>query len=270
MEGVMSLAKASDGAQTIDRAVAILRELSSAAHKGLRLTDLQRITGLSKPTIHRILRSLTHHGLVTQDPPTKRYRLGHELAVFGWSVTRTNYDIRELCENEMLALAEETGDTAFLTVRSGIDSACIDRKMGPYPIKAFTVDVGTRRPLPVGAGGLAIISCLHYTEAEAVYLNNLERLKQYPNINERLIRRAVLIAKSERYALSDGFVLKGVRGLAMPLRNSRGEAIAALSIAALNERISGVRLPALVAILGRLSASVERKVAKVEREGLGV
>lgn len=56
----------------------------------------------------------------------------------------------------------------------------------------------------------------------------------------------------------------------MPLRNSRGEAIAALSIAALNERISGVRLPALVAILGRLSASVERKVAKVEREGLGV
>ncbi len=252
------------GAQTIERAVLILRELASAADSGMRLVDLQRATNLSKPTVHRILRALSIHGLVAQDAPSRRYRLGQELAVLGWSVTRTSYDLRELCQPEMLALAEETGDTSFLTVRSGIDSVCIDRKMGPYPIKAFTVDVGTRRPLPVGAGGVAIISCLHESEAELVFLNNRERLQKYSNISERALWRAVHMARSEGYALSDGFVLKGVRGLAVPLKNSRGEAVAALSIAAIADRVSRARLPSLVSILRRLAASIEKKIARVD------
>lgn len=253
-----------DGAQTVDRTVLILKTLSANAEAGLRLVDLQRDTGLSKPTIHRILVSLMRHGFVSQDQPSKRYRLGHELAILGWSVTRTNYDLRELCQHEMRVLAEETGDTAFLTVRSGIDSVCIDRKMGPYPIKAFTVDVGTRRPLPVGAGGIAIIASLHENEAETVYRSNRDRLKPYPNITERAVRKAVIEAKANGYAVSNGFVLREVRGLAMPIQNTLGEPVGAISIAALRDRISTGRLPALLGILRRQASSIEKRIARIE------
>lgn len=257
------------GAQTVDRTVAILRELGTSGMAGLRLIDLQRITGLPKATVHRILSSLAHHGLVAQHTDTRRYCLGPEMAILGWAVTRQSYDLRDLCQPEMHALAQETGDTAFLTVRSGNDSVCIDRMMGPYPIKAFTVDVGTRRPLCVGAGGLALMACLTETEEEDIYLRTRQKLKEYPNAHERAIRAAVAATRAKGYALSDGHVLKSVRGLATAVFNPRGQPVGAISIAALRERISAARLPELLPILMRQRASIEKRIAAADQRPLG-
>ena len=40
---------------------------------------------------------------------------------------------------------------------SGADAVCIDRRLGSYPVKTLTVEVGTKRPLGIGAGSLAIL-----------------------------------------------------------------------------------------------------------------
>jgi DNA-binding IclR family transcriptional regulator len=252
----------SAGAQTVDRAVAILRHLASAGEAGLRLVDLQKITALSKPTVHRILASLSHHGLVEQSAGSRRYRLGMEMAVLGWSVSSHRYDLRELSSPEMQALAEETGDTAFLAVRSGYDLVCIERKMGPYPIKAFTVDVGTRRPLGVGAGGIAMIASLSEQEAEIVYESIRGRLGDYPHVSEPALREAVAAAHKTGYALSNGFVLEGVRGLAVTINDARGRAVAALSISAIQDRIQADRIPKLLAALDDRRRRIERKLAE--------
>jgi DNA-binding IclR family transcriptional regulator len=51
--------------QTIDRAMAVLSWLGNSGEQGLRLVDLQRVLGLKRPTVHRILASLVDHGLVS-------------------------------------------------------------------------------------------------------------------------------------------------------------------------------------------------------------
>ena len=137
------------GVQTVDRAVAILTWVGNSGEKGMRLVDLQRALGLTRPTVHRILSSLIEHGLVACDERTRTYRLGWEAAVLGWSAVRGGYDLREIAQGAMTRLAEETGATALLCACSRHDTVCIDRKAGDYPIKVFTVEVGTRRPLGV-------------------------------------------------------------------------------------------------------------------------
>ena len=47
-------------------------------------------------------------------------------------------------------------------------SICSARALGDYPIKALTLDVGIRRPLGVGAGGLAILCALPEAEADEI------------------------------------------------------------------------------------------------------
>jgi len=249
------------GAQTVDRAVAILRLLASAGESGLRLIDLQNASGLSKPTVHRLLGSLLQHGLVEQDDDSRRYRLGMEMAVLGWSVSSGRADLRQLCGPEMQALADETGDTAFLAVRSGYDTVCIERKMGPYPIKAFTVDVGTRRPLGVGAGGIIMIAAMPEDEAELVFESIREPLRSYPNVPEATLRQAVARARDDGYALSDGLVMAGVRGLAVLVRDARGAPAAALSLSAVQDRIRPERVPALVKALEERKRRIERSLA---------
>src|ERR671932_2619021 len=46
-----------------------------------QLTDLAERSGMSLPTVHRLLRSLVAAGLVEQDPRSLRYGLGPELVL---------------------------------------------------------------------------------------------------------------------------------------------------------------------------------------------
>jgi hypothetical protein len=58
----------SSGAQMLDRAVHILHLLGDSGSRELRLTDVERKFGLTRPTAHRILKALERHGLVAQRP----------------------------------------------------------------------------------------------------------------------------------------------------------------------------------------------------------
>lgn len=238
-----------------------MRLLATVDRTGLRLLDVQARLSLQRPTAHRLLVALVRHGLVEQDQETRRYRLGYEVAILGSSLARQGPDLRRLFAREMQDLAEETGDTAFLHLRSGNDCVCIERTMGPYPIKAFTVDVGSRRPLGVGAGGIALLATMDMAGEDAFYTAVRGRLRDFPNVNEKTIRGAVRAAREQGYALSDGYVLSSVRGLGVAVRDKSGAAIAALSVAAIRERVRPDRIEVLVRALEKRRRSVERCLA---------
>src|SRR6185312_14439763 len=70
--------------QSIERAAAILRLLSGRTRR-LGVVDLAGELGLSKGTVHGLLRTLQHVGFVEQDPETGKYQLGAALLHMGSS-----------------------------------------------------------------------------------------------------------------------------------------------------------------------------------------
>ncbi|MEX2420935.1 MAG: helix-turn-helix domain-containing protein, partial [Actinomycetota bacterium] len=63
---------------TVHNAASLLTLLSEGpSHHAL--TELAERSGMSLPTLHRLLRSLVAAGLVEQDPPSSRYGLGPQL-----------------------------------------------------------------------------------------------------------------------------------------------------------------------------------------------
>ena len=240
--------------QTLDRAVRILTCLGHSGEQGMRLVDLQRALGLTRPTVHRILASLLQHGLVASDENSRTYRLGWEAAVLGWSAVRGGYDLREVAQGAMSRLADETGETAVLCVCSRLDLVCIDRKTGDYPIKVFTVEIGTRRPLGVGAGSIAVLASMSDEDA----LSALDALRSYPDQLRRGIVPAMRAARKAGYAVSDGLVLPNVRGVGVAIRDPRGMAIGSLGVASITDRASDERIAEFAAMLVREQARIER------------
>jgi DNA-binding IclR family transcriptional regulator len=53
-------------------------------------------------------------------------------------------------------------------VRSGYDAVCIARVQGTYPIQTPAVPIGSRQPLGVNSGGLALLSALSEREVEEI------------------------------------------------------------------------------------------------------
>ena len=127
------------GTQSIERALLLLREIAAHNRAGSRLLDLATRTNLQRPTVHRMLKCLAHEGMVQQDSETHRYFLGPMAFELGLTAA-PRFNLREICHPAMTRIAEATGDTVFLTQRSGLDAVCIDRHEGTFPIKTFIVD----------------------------------------------------------------------------------------------------------------------------------
>ena len=137
------------GTQSIERALTLIREIAAHNRTGSRLLDLANRTGLQRPTVHRMLKCLTLENMVQQDPDTHRYYLGPMVFELGLTAA-PRYNLREICHPSLSRIAEATGDTVFLTQRSGLDAVCLDRHEGTFPIKTFTLEIGMRRPLGIG------------------------------------------------------------------------------------------------------------------------
>ena len=186
--------KALPGAQSLQRAIGLLRAVARRNDSGARLSILARDLALHPATARRLLSVLTAEGLLSFDPISKIYRLG--IALYHLGSSAKQFAIREQFRRTPEKIAEETEDTVFLIIPSGNDCICVDRIEGRYPIRALTIDVGVNRPLGIGAGSLALIAFLPREDFEAVVSANAKRYKMFNNLTADIIRE--LAQKSQK------------------------------------------------------------------------
>lgn len=225
-----------------------MRLLASRSRVGLRLADVVKSSGLEHPTAHRILKGLMAEGLVMQDAGSRRYLLGPLVFELGLAAA-PRFSLSDICRPSLQRIAEKTGDTVFLTARSGNDSVCIDRKEGSFPIKTLTLEVGARRPLGAGAGGLALLMPLPEQAVGEIVAANALRFGGYNNLTVPSLLKALRRSRELDYALNDVHNTTGATTLSLPIVNRYGYPLAAISIGAISSRMTGERQKELVAIL---------------------
>ncbi|KDR42395.1 hypothetical protein BG61_09915 [Caballeronia glathei] len=234
----------------MQRSFALIRALAASPEGGERVTQLAKDVGLTQGTAHRLLKALMAEGMVEQDERTKRYRLSLELfAIAARAQDRGNF--RDLTRPALLRLSASLRDTVFLLARSGFDAVCLDRTEGPFPIRSFTGDIGGRVALGVGQGSLAILAFLPEAEREEVIRFNLPRMRDYQMVDEVYLRTEIARTRELGYTMTNTGVLEGMAGLAVPVLDRNGRAVAALSIGTLADRLKAERLPAAVELLRR-------------------
>lgn len=241
-------AKPSAGTQSIERAARVLRIIASHNSHGLRLVDISKQAKLERPTAHRILKCLIAEGLVRQSAETRRYFLGHLIFELGLAAS-SSFNLRDICHPSLVRLAEKTGDTVFLAIRSGADSVCIDRVEGSFPIKTLTLEVGTRRPLGVGAGGLALLMKLPAPTQREIISANALRMADYNNLTVPALMRLLQRCQELGFARNDAQVTPGATSVALPIHSRSGEPILAISIGAISSRMVEDRQKELVSML---------------------
>lgn len=228
------------GAQSIHRAVALLRAVARHNAKGgATLSKLAREVGLHVATAHRILAVLVDEGLITHDPFSKLYQLGIELFTLGSEAHQFN--IRDRFRHALEEIARQTEDTVFLLIPSGNDVVCIDLVEGRFPIRTMTIEIGTRRPLGIGAGSLALIAFLPEDSFERVLLANEKRYPHYKKLTVTDIRRLAARARGTGYVVSKGLFHEGVTSVGVPIPDAGGRVTAAITVSAINDRMSAER-----------------------------
>ena len=227
---------------SIARAAEVVDALG-AAPRGATLAEVALATGYSKTTAHRVLGALRDVGWAVQDPATRTWRLGHRLGRLSHRAGLV--DLAEIARPALARIADETGDTVFLSVREGPASLCVARAVGAHPIRTLTLDEGDRRPLGIGAGAMALYAGLPAPARLAAARANGDWLAEYGEDAASLERLAAR-TRAQGHALNDGRVVAAMSAVAVTVPGTD----LAIAVGAIDgrmdaARIAGTILPAL-------------------------
>ena len=243
----------------VPRAFLVIRALAELQADGGRVTQIARNVGLTQATTHRLLQSLVVEGVVEQDDRSKLYRLSIDFFALA-AKAGDGGGLRALCRPALLRLSASLGDSIFLLVRSGFDAVCLDRSEGPFPIRSFTGDIGGRIALGVGQGALAILAFLPEAEREEVIRFNLSRVREYGVYDEVYLRTEIDKVRLQGYAGRNTGLLEGMAGVAVPICDRDGRAVAALSVGTIADRLNTDRMPTVVELLKREAAGIGPRI----------
>lgn len=245
------------GAGAIEKACRILKAMTDP--RNARLTDIATYCGMEKSTAMRVLDALAREDMVTRDPITKRYAFGPEMARIG-ACAEERIDWRSIGRASLMRLAGEFDDTAILSVLSGVETVCVDVQVGGYPIQANFQQLGSRRTLGVGSGGIVLLAAMADGEREAAMSQIPPRLTNYPTITPAVLDERIHAAQRDGYAMLVDAVVPHMGGAAVAVTDRHGRPIAALSIAALSDRVTS-RERQLAAALKREAAVIASQLA---------
>jgi DNA-binding IclR family transcriptional regulator len=264
MEMTISNKADGGGTQSVDRALSLLRLVATQNSQGVRLVDVTRRSGLSKPTVHRLMRALERQGLIVRDGGSELYYLGPEAFVLG-TLASERYGIQRAALPHLARLSQASGDTSFLCIRRDWLSVCVHREEGSFPIRTHALQAGDRHPLGVGAGSLAMLAAMPDWEIEEAIGANAEQIKmRYPGFSVETIRNDVAQARERGFTFNPGRLITGSCGVGVAVTNERGECEGALSIAAIDNRLIE---PRRSEIAGMLQVEASRLGKRLFRPG---
>jgi DNA-binding IclR family transcriptional regulator len=245
--------------QSVSRALNLLEAFPTYGPE-IGLTEISNQLGLNKATAHRLLATLEARGYVERSVDGRLYRLG--LRAFELGLYYQNQlDIRRISAPYLNQMVKESGETAFLCIRDGDEAICIDRVESDQNIQIFTLRVGERQPLHCGAAPRALIPSLSESELIAyVQRTGLPKLNEKTIKNFEELQNDILFTLERGYVVSNEDVTTGVAAVGAPIRDHKGEIIAAISLSGLAAHYDPARIKKLSIIISDNAKKISRQL----------
>lgn len=200
--------------KTVDHALQLLLLLSD--EEALSPAELSRRSGLNRTVVHRLLATLHRRGFVTRTD--RGYAPGAVLVRMADQVRPT---LRSAARQVMHGCADAIGETVVMHTPDGDDAVVLDQAVGMANLVRVEHRVGSRHPLYGGASGRALLAFLHPAAVERI-------AAAHPD--PATLRRALEGVRQLGYAISHDELQNGVHGLAVPVLDGDGRAIASLAV----------------------------------------
>lgn len=238
----------------VDKAMEVLEALVQPGGPH-RLGEIARRTGLTKPTVHRHLRTMAEHGFA-EPAEGGSYRAGPRLLGLAAAALHDGRAL-ELARPVLADLRRRTGHVALYAVRHAHDAVYLEQS---EPAREYRMSArpGHRTPLYACGVGLAMLSALTPEEAEGV-LDRPEFEARTPHtLTEPTALRAMLAqAALSGYAVEDEYDEPDVRSVAAPVVDAEGRVVGAIGISGLTFTLD----PGSVDVFGPMVRAAARTVS---------
>jgi DNA-binding IclR family transcriptional regulator len=241
--------------RSVGAALELLRVLADA-EGAIGVTEAARYLSVAPSTAHRLLATFLAHGFAMRSPTGRGYRRGPALVRLSSRRPIQLVLLRDAAHPTLERVSHETGETAHLSILDGLDVVGIDHVESVRPV-VFRHPIGSRVPSHATAVGHALLA--HSPEAaEALIAEGLARLTDETVPHGSALRRSLELVRQRGYAVNDRQWHPETAGVAAPILDANGEAVAAIGISGPASRLNRREM---LDRLGRIARSAAVEIA---------
>jgi IclR family pca regulon transcriptional regulator len=253
-----------DYVQSLERGLSVILAFSDH-HPQLTLAEVAELTGLSRPTVRRLLLTLEQLGYVRSEG--RSFSLTPHVLALGYAYL-SSLNLTQVAQPYMEEVTKLTGQTCSLSALDGHDAVFLAR-VPAKQVMSMTLTTGTRLPAYATSMGRVLLAGLPDHQLEEVLAGiTLSPLTAHTVTDLSVLRGRLDEVRRQGWALVDQEFEEGVRSLSAPVRDAGGRVIATLSMSVPArsysiEEIKESLLPVVrdnaAEISKRLGASFERR-----------
>jgi DNA-binding IclR family transcriptional regulator len=221
------LNKVIQGTKSFSRNIEIL-QLIADAPRPPTLTNILDASGLTRPTLYRVLAALEAELLIVIRPE-KRYSLGPRLISLARNALANN-DIRQIAREDLERLGDETGETVHLAIPSGNQMVIIDKIESREVVRMASV-IGMLVPFhTTGVGKAFLVGLKAQKMSDLINRLPMEKITSFTTTDPEKLQQKIINAQKEGFIHDDQENEKGIVCYGAPIFDATGEPVAGVSV----------------------------------------
>ncbi len=221
----------------------------------LGVTQISERLGLYKSNVHDILSTFEQLGYVSKNDVTNRYCLTLKMLSFSHTITNA-MGFRKTVYPHMQQLASELNETIYLGVFEGNEVVYLDVAY-PQNVPTTRAMLGDRAPLYCTGLGKAILSFMRPEQVAEGMPTEFVPYTANTISSEQAMRQEMVTIHERGYSIDDMEHEFGIKCVAVPILDSSGHAVAALSASGPSLRFDQESIPYYAKKLKRTSKQIQ-------------
>jgi len=244
---------------TVGKALSVLDQVAEFG-RPVRFSELLAKSNYPKATLYRLLRTLTHQGLVAFDEDHGSYFLGVRLVRLAHQAWRQS-SLAPIASPYMEELSLDLGETIHLAQLDGGHVLYVDKRNSDDPVEMFS-QAGKVGPVYCTGIGKAMLAWSSQLEQDQIIAQ-----QSFHNFTDRTLTSAKALRaeltniRARGYAIDNQEHESGIICVALPLLSHSGRVLGGLSVTSSTSRHS---FKALEAMIPKIKTTIDRIVEDAE------
>ena len=211
--------------QSLARGLTVIRAFDEH-HPKLTLTEVAQRSNLARAAARRFLLTLETLGYVRFDG--REFELTGLVLELGYAFL-SSQPLSQLAIPALDSLSSKTGESSSIAVLDAQDIVYVAR-MHRRSIMQVNIHVGTRFPAIATSMGRVLLANLPDAELEKfIRTCNIPKLTTRTKTDRGQLLKEIRLVREQGWALVDQELELGLRSIAVPITNERGQVVAALN-----------------------------------------
>lgn len=222
---------------TVTKALSLLNYFSLTQPE-IRLSDMARLSGMNKATVHRMLTELQAQGIVEQVGPDRAYRLGPGVLRLA-ALREAAVPLMAVSREVLHVLSRETGETAHMSVLRGDRLSALNHVYSPAHATKVTMEDADELAFHATGSGLAVLAFADTDFVATILSAPLVAYTPHTITDPRNLRAKLDNIRTTGIAESISGFEEDVHSHAAPVFGPDRKPIGALGVAAPQSRVNG-------------------------------